>query len=697
MRWSMANHLAGESSPYLQQHADNPVDWYPWGAAAFAEARRRDVPVFLSIGYSTCHWCHVMAHESFEDAGTAAQLNAGFVPVKVDREERPDVDAVHMAAARVMGAGGGWPLSVFLTPDGLPFFAGTYWPPRDHPQLPAFRRVLDAVARAWHSDRQRIAAGAVEVAAAVREGLERPAAPEAMTADHLDRAVARLGEQFDWDGGGFGSAPKFPQAPALLFLLRHHHRTGDSDALEMVERTARALAAGGIHDQLGGGFARYSVDARWHVPHFEKMLYDNAQLLELYAELAALTGRAEYGAVARGIVEWLVREMRVGAAFAAALDADSEGVEGRFYVWTLPELVEHLGVVEAELAAAHWGVTDPGSFAGANVLRVAVPAAALADRWGIPPAEAGQRMEGARAALLAARAARTRPHRDDKVIAAWNGLSVHALARAGGLLGEPEWVELAAGAARFLLASMRMPDGSMARTWRAGATRGAGMLEDNSAVARGLITLYQATGEASWLAAAGDLAAVALRTFRRQEGGFHDAPDRGQGEEEGVDPVLFARPRDPTDGATPSGNALMAEVLALLGTYRYDPHLAELARDALASLGDMAWRYPLAAGFHLAVAERFAAPARELVIAGDPAAPAARALAETAFRVGGPTLVIGYSGSGGSGAGGTPPPPMLADRPLPPGAAAAAYLCRDHACLPPVTDPAALAALLAGG
>lgn len=702
----MANHLAGETSPYLRQHADNPVDWYPWGEAAFAEARRRDVPIFLSVGYSTCHWCHVMAHESFEDEATAAQLNAGFVPVKVDREERPDVDAVHMTAAQLMGVGGGWPLSVFLTPEGLPFFGGTYWPPRDLGEMPAFRRVLAAVTRAWQAERPRVADGAAQVAAAVRHALTPSgdaAAPDVPDLPaRLAAAVDALAGRFDGDHGGFGGAPKFPQVSVLLFLLRHHRRTGDPRALAMVETTARAMAAGGIHDQLGGGFARYAVDARWEVPHFEKMLSDNAQLVELYADLATITGNAEYADVARGAVGWLVREMRAGdagveadgaAAFAAALDADSEGAEGRFYVWTLPQLVELLGAEDAALAAEHFGVTDPGLFEGANVLRIAAPAEELAARREIGLAQTRLVLQAARASLLAARAGRVRPHRDDKVIAAWNGLAIHALARAGRQLGEPDWVDLAAGAARFVLAAMRAPDGTLARTWNDGVTRGRGMLEDHAAMARGLISLYQATGAAAWLGTAADLARVAREAFGTENGtGFHDAPAAASAADAG--PTLFARPRDPTDGASPSGKALMAEVLALLGTYQYDDALLAAAHSALASAGELPWLHPQAGGFHLAVAERLAQPARELVIAGDPSCPEAVALRDAAFRAGDPLLVIGYSGGP---AAGSPAHAMLVDRPLPAGERAAAFVCRDRACLPPVTDPASLAALLASG
>ena len=559
------NRLAAESSPYLLQHAANPVDWYPWGEEAFAAAVERDVPIFLSIGYSTCHWCHVMAHESFEDRDIADFLNEHFVPVKVDREERPDVDALHMRAAQAMGVRGGWPLSVFLTPEGLPLFAGTYWPPTPRGGMPGFAQVLGAVAEAWRTDRRAVLEGADRVAAHLL-------APEdAGAVGDLERGVAiaveTLRAQFDRRNGGFGGAPKFPQPPLLQFLLRHHARTGAPDALAMVEQTLAAMARGGIHDQLGGGFARYSVDARWKVPHFEKMLYDNAQLLELYADLVTITGEDRHRAVAERIVAWLEREMLADGG------AD-------------------------ELAATR----------------------------GEPVAAVRERLDRATGLMLAARSHRVRPARDGKVVAAWNGLAIHALAHAGRALGEGAWVARAEAAASFVLRTMRDDDGALARTFAAGRTTGAGVLEDHAAMARALLTLYGATGNPHWRDEAVRLVAVVRERFRHPSGvGFHDTAATD----------LFARPRELGDGVTPSGNALMAEVLAVLGTLEHDDGLRAEAEELVGLLVGG----PGIPGFALAVAERLLHPARELVLAGSGVA----VLRDAALARFDPFLVVGHA------------------------------------------------------
>lgn len=618
------NRLAAESSPYLLQHAANPVDWYPWGEEAFAAAVERDVPIFLSIGYSTCHWCHVMAHESFENSGIAAFLNEHFVPVKVDREERPDVDALHMRAAQAMGVRGGWPLSVFLTPEGLPLFAGTYWPPTPRGGMPGFAQVLGAVAEAWRTDRRAVLEGADRVAAHLL-------APEdAGAVGDLERGVAiaveTLRAQFDRRNGGFGGAPKFPQPPLLQFLLRHHARTGAPDALAMVEQTLAAMARGGIHDQLGGGFARYSVDARWKVPHFEKMLYDNAQLLELYADLVTITGEDRHRAVAERIVAWLEREMLADdGAFAAALDADSEGEEGRFYVWTEAEVDALLGPDEAALVKDHFGIRDP-EFEGATVLCVVRGADELAATRGEPVAAVRERLDRATGLMLAARSHRVRPARDGKVVAAWNGLAIHALAHAGRALGEGAWVARAEAAASFVLCTMRDDDGALARTFAAGRTSGAGVLEDHAAMARALLTLYGATGNPHWRDEAVRLVAVVRERFRHPSGvGFHDTAATD----------LFARPRELGDGVTPSGNALMAEVLAVLGTLEHDDGLRAEAEELVGLLVGG----PGIPGFALAVAERLLHPARELVLAGSGVA----VLRDAALARFDPFLVVGHA------------------------------------------------------
>jgi uncharacterized protein YyaL (SSP411 family) len=666
------NRLAAESSPYLLQHAGNPVDWFPWGEEAFEAAAERDVPIFLSIGYSTCHWCHVMAHESFEDRGIAAFLNEHFVAVKVDREERPDVDAVHMRAAQAMGVRGGWPLSVFLTPDGLPVFAGTYWPPEPRGGMPGFLQVLGAVAEAWRTDRRSLIDGADRVAAFLRAPeevrgevwSEGPLGEDGRDEDverSIALAVETLGRQFDRRNGGFGGAPKFPQPPLLTFLLRHHARTGAPDALAMVEQTLAAMARGGIHDQLGGGFARYSVDARWKVPHFEKMLYDNAQLLELYADLAVITGNREYRDVAERIVAWLEREMLTGSAFAAALDADSEGVEGRFYVWTESEVDELLEPGDAALVKAHYGIRDPGEFEGTTVLRVVASVDELAASRGEPVAEVRVRIARAAEVMREARSRRVRPGRDGKVVAGWNALTIHALANAGRALGHGGWVARAEAAAAFVLGAMRDDDGALARTFARGRTSGAGVLEDHSAMARALLTLYGATGEERWRQEARQLLDLARDRFRHETGaGYHDTAATD----------LFARPRDLGDGVTPSGNALMAEALLVLGTLEHDEDLRREGESVVRLLLGAPGGH--LAGFALAVAGRLLHPPRELLLAGDPASPGVAALRDVALARFDPFLVVGYE----------------------PGGVGSATVCEGFTCHLPVATPEELVEVL---
>ena len=563
----MAERLRQATSPYLRQHADNPVDWWPWSDEAFAEARRRSVPVLLSVGYSACHWCHVMAHESFEDGPTAALMNENLVSIKVDREERPDVDAVYMTATQAMTGQGGWPMTVFMTPEREPFYCGTYFPREQ------FRRLITGVVNAWHEDAGEVTGQAKQIAAALAERAgsgpgswqpddQRDGRPDGPGPgmQQLDRActeaVAGLAASYDAQRGGFGGAPKFPPSMVLEFLLRHHERTegmavgtegmaADSAAglaLSMAVGTAEAMARGGMYDQLGGGFARYSVDADWIVPHFEKMLYDNALLARAYAHLWRRTGSALARRVAAGTCAWMIRELGTPqGGFAAALDADSEGEEGKFYAWTPQQLRSALVPDDAQFAAEAFGVTEAGTFErGSSVLQL------RAD-----PAQ-GERLARIRETLLAARSGRVRPARDDKVVAAWNGLAIAALAETGLLLGRPEFVTAARGAAE-LLAGTHLDAGRIARTSRDGvAGPSAGVLEDYACVADGFIALAGVTGEGRWVGLAGQLLATALDRFGADTGGFYDTADDGE-------PLLY-RPADPADGPSPSGAFAVAGV-----------------------------------------------------------------------------------------------------------------------------------------
>ncbi|RJK97966.1 thioredoxin domain-containing protein [Vallicoccus soli] len=668
----MPNRLARATSPYLQQHRDNPVDWWEWGVEAFAEARRRDVPLLLSVGYAACHWCHVMAHESFEDAATAAYMNERFVNVKVDREERPDVDAVYMEATQAMTGHGGWPMTVFATPDGRPFYCGTYFPPRPAHRMPSFRQVLEAVADTWATRREEVEDAGTRVVEQLSARGGVPSGPQPPGPDQLAAAVRRLRAEHDAERGGFGGAPKFPPSMVLEMLLRHHALTGDADALAMAERTLVAMARGGMYDQLGGGFARYSVDASWVVPHFEKMLYDNALLLRVYLHWWRATGDPLGRRVAEETADFLLRELRTPeGGFASALDADSEGEEGRFYVWTPQQLFDVLGVDDGAWAADLLEVTPEGTFEhGSSVLQL------LRD-----PDDAA-RWASVRARLLAARAGRVRPGRDDKVVLAWNGLAVAALAEAGELLGRPD-LTAAAVAAGELLVRVHVVDGRLRRVSRDGvAGAPAGVLEDHGDGAEGLLALHQVTGDPRWLEAAGAWLDLVLERFADGEGGFHDTADDAE--------ALVRRPQDPTDGATPSGRSAAAGALlsyaALTGSDRH----RTAAEAALGVAGLLAEQAPRFAGWGLAVAEALVDGPREVAVVGDPADPATAALRATALRgtAPGAVLAVGAPGAAPRGAA-----PLLEGRDLV-GGAPAAYVCRHFACERPVTAPDELAALV---
>jgi uncharacterized protein YyaL (SSP411 family) len=661
----VVNRLASATSPYLRQHKDNPVAWWQWGPEALEEAKRSDRPIFLSIGYAACHWCHVMAHESFEDPEIAAYLNEHFVCVKVDREERPDVDAVYMDATVAMTGQGGWPMSCFLTPSAEPFFCGTYFPPQPRVGMASFRQVLEAVIDAWRTKREQvdgIGRTVVEQLAA-----RHTAAVPASGYDDalLDRAVSALRREFDPVEAGFGAAPKFPPSMVLDFLLRHHRRTRSAEALSMAAQTCDRMARGGIYDQLGGGFARYSVDGQWIVPHFEKMLYDNAQLLDVYTQWWTISGDPLAERVATETADFLLAELGTAeGGFASSLDADSEGVEGRFYVWTPDELTAALGETEAAWVASLCEVTKAGTFEhGSSVLQL---------RRDPDDAERWQR---ARSVLLAARAERTRPARDDKVVAAWNGLAITALARAGVVLDRPAYVEAALGAANLIREIHFDPEGRLYRTSRDGVVGSAnGVLEDYGAYAQACLVLLGVTGDVSWLDLAGRLLDRVLERFVA-DGSFYDTATDAE--------ALVWRPQDPTDNASPSGVSLVAEALttyaALTGSARYDA----AAQQALAASAELARRAPRFAGRGLAVAETVTSGPLEIAVVGD-----SPELLRTAMREApwGTALVIGRPGLD---------VPLMAGRELVDGRPAA-YVCKKFTCQRPVVLPEDLRPLLQG-
>jgi uncharacterized protein YyaL (SSP411 family) len=656
------NRLGAATSPYLLQHAGNPVDWWEWGEDAFAEARRRHVPVLLSVGYSACHWCHVMAHESFEDQATADYLNAHFVSVKVDREERPDVDAVYMQATTAMTGHGGWPMTCVLDHEGSPFFAGTYFPERARGGMPAFRQVLEAVVEAWEQRSDDVR----RVAADLREHLRREATTVSAPIDAavLDAAVTRLGADFDPAHAGFGGAPKFPPSMSLEQLLRHARRTGSPAARKMLDATCEAMARGGIYDQLAGGFARYSVDRAWVVPHFEKMLYDNAQLLGVYARWGGPLGER----VAAETADFLVRELGTAeGGFAAALDADSEGEEGRFYVWTPEQLAAALGPGDGAWAAEVFEVTAAGTFEhGASTLQL----------LGEP--DDLDRLADVRARLLAVRADRVRPARDDKVVAAWNGLAIASMCDAGRLLGRQDLVEGAVRAGTLLADLHLHDDGSLLRVSRDGrAGRHRGVLEDHGCVAGGFLALAGVTGDAAWLTRARSVLDHALDRFRASDGGFYDTADDAE--------ALVARPRDPADNASPSGTSAMIHALVTAAGLTGEGRYRQAAEEALATVAALAVQAPRFAGWSLAAAEALAAGPLEVALVG-PSGPARDALERAARSAAGVTVVVADAGDNGI--------PLL-DARGPVGGDPAAYVCREMVCERPVTTVDELAALLA--
>jgi uncharacterized protein YyaL (SSP411 family) len=591
----MPNHLAGETSPYLLQHAGNPVDWYPWGEEALSRARKLNRPILLSIGYAACHWCHVMAHESFEDPATAALMNDNFVCIKVDREERPDLDAIYMQAVQSMTGHGGWPMTMFLNPAGEPFYGGTYFPPVDRHGMPSFKRVLQAVSETYQNRPDSVAASA----ASMRQIYDASSAPATSSgtvdAAFLETAFHTIAAGFDARFGGFGSAPKFPPTMVLDFLLRHWARTGEASALDMARITFLSMARGGIYDQVGGGFARYSVDAQWQVPHFEKMLYDNALLIRLGAHLFEATKDAEIRRVTEETVQWLAREMTSPeGGFYSSLDADSEHEEGKFYIWTADELDSLLGD-DAPLVNQYYGVTQSGNFEGSNILHVPADPAEFARRSGMDVTQLSATIARAKQKLQQARAARVRPGCDDKVLAAWNGLALRGIAEAARAFDREDFRVLAARNAAFLADHM-ITDDRLMRSYKDGVARIPGFLEDQASVALGFLAMFEQSLDTRWLDAARRLAVAMLNEFWDADTEqFYDTSHDAE--------QLVARPRDPSDNATPSGTSLAIDLILRLANYDGDERLRDRASQIMSSLAAMIGRYPSAFGHLLGDAE----------------------------------------------------------------------------------------------
>ena len=652
----MPNRLAHETSPYLLQHKDNPVDWHPWGEEALARAREEDRPILLSIGYSACHWCHVMERESFENDETARLMNELFVCVKLDREERPDLDSIYMEACQAMTGSGGWPLNAFLTPEQVPFYAGTYFPPEPRMGMPSWRQVLEAVAHAWQEKRDEIRAGGSRIAERLRGGALLQPSSEPLQEAALDAAVEGLRSDYDAANGGFGSAPKFPPASALELLLRR----GEA---EMTSHTLRAMASGGMYDQVGGGFSRYSVDPYWLVPHFEKMLYDNALLARAYLHGWQVTGDELFRRVAEETLDWTLREMRADeGGFYSALDADSEGVEGKFYVWTVEEMRDALsGEPDADEAIAWFGATDRGNFEGRNIPVRGPGAPDRLGEW--------------RRRLYEVRAKRVWPGLDDKRLTSWNALMISALAEAGAVLERRDYIEAARGCAEFVLGSLRDEEGRLLRTWKDGEARLNAYLEDHAYLLEALLTLYESTFEPRWFGEARALADTMIERFADEENGgfFETSSDHEQ---------LLARRKDLEDHPIPSGNASAAygllRLAALTGEHTYESRAVSVLR----LLHELGPKHPQAFGHLLQAMDFHLASVKEVALVGDDLHPLERVV-RGEFR---PHLVV---------AGGVPDGvPLLQDRP-PVDGRAAAYVCERFACKAPVTDPVELERLLA--
>ena len=681
----MPNRLIDETSPYLLQHAHNPVDWYPWGPDALERAKAEDKPILLSVGYSACHWCHVMERESFEDPQTAAQMNEGFICIKVDREERPDIDSIYMTAVQALSGQGGWPMTVFLTPDGKPFYGGTYFPPQDRHQMPGFPRVLQAMSQAYKENRAEVVLATDQLLERMRQVANTARSLEPLTADVMHQAFRGIAGGFDDTHGGVGHAPKFPQPMTYEFLLRHYLRTQDPHALEIVELTLDRMAWGGIYDQIGGGFHRYSTDAFWLAPHFEKMLYDNALLAKLYLHAYQVTGKELYRRVVEEILEYVRREMTdPSGGFYSAQDADSEGVEGKFFVWTPQEVAQVLGDEDAATFNRYYDVAPEGNFEGSSILHVAADPADIAAEAGLAPLELEALLARSRARLHEAREQRIHPGLDDKVLTAWNALMMRAFAEAAAVLGRSDYRDIANQNAKFLLEALREGGGRLLRTYKDGKAKLNGYLEDYAYLIDALVALHEVAFDGRWLQEAIGLGQDMVDLFWDEpSGAFYDT---GKDHE-----TLIVRPRDISDNAVPAGSSMAADVLLRLAIITGDSEHERIATTALRSARDLMTRFPTGAGQWLCALDFYLSSAKEIAIVGAPEEEATRALHSEVYRHYLPNRVL--LGSAGDD-------PTLAELPLMEGRGMVdghptAYVCQSYVCQLPVTDPQALAGQLA--
>ena len=684
------NRLAGESSPYLRQHQHNPVDWYPWCDEALERARREDKPILLSIGYSACHWCHVMERESFENPAIAALMNASFVSVKVDREERPDLDTIYMNAVQMLTGSGGWPLTVFLTPAGEPFYGGTYFPPEDRYGRPGFPRVLETLARAWRDSRDEVTRSTQQLMAGLGKLSRFDAKPDALHPDTVARGAERLLQHCDPDEGGIGDAPKFPNVPVFALLLRHHQATRRAELLQAVTRTLTAMARGGIHDQLGGGFHRYSVDAHWLVPHFEKMLYDNVQLAPLYLDAFLVTGDPLYRVVARATFDYLLREMtHPEGGFYSTQDADTEGEEGKTYLWRIEEIRSLLDAETADILCRYYQVDEAGNFAEPgqherkSILNVKLTRDELARLFGKDRTELDAILERGRRTLLDARNRRPQPGLDDKILTSWNALAIRAFVRGAAVLDDPKLLDAAVRCAAFVARFSTRDDGRLLRTWKDGVARYPAYLDDHAFLAAASLDLFAATGDARHLSIARRLVAILREDFADDEqGGFYfTARDHER---------LVDRPKVLFDGSIPSGNAVAIETLLRLAHLDDDAAMRDTAEKALRLFGTQLEKQPFGTAYLLGVLDDYLRGPTDVVIAGSRSAADTRALvraAQTVYVPNGTVLVRDPDAPEDGG------PAVLRDK-AQVGGQATAYVCRGFTCSPPVTDPAALEHLL---
>jgi uncharacterized protein YyaL (SSP411 family) len=669
----MSNHLTSENSPYLLQHAENPVDWYPWGKEALEKAKSENKPIFLSIGYAACHWCHVMSHESFEDPGTATLMNEHFVNIKVDREERPDLDNIYMSATQAMTGSGGWPMSVFLTPDLQPFYAGTYFPPVRRYNMPSFREVLLSVARAWQNERSELIHSSQDLLQHIRQETMLNDSRESLNRGALDRAAMTLAQHYDWTYGGWGKAPRFPQPMVVEFLLRRAAQ-GDKMALDMAVHALRAMAKGGMYDVVGGGFSRYSTDDLWLVPHFEKMLYDNAQLALVYLHGYLITGEASFRRICEETLNFVLREMTHPlGGFYSSLDADSEGEEGKFYIWTPAEIRAALAPAEQELFFAVYHITEQGNFEGSNVLQRSQDEAELAEQLSISPDELVSRLQSIHSRLLETRSKRVRPGTDEKILTAWNALMLAAFAEAGRYLHSETFTRVGMRNADFLLSQLDQED-RLLRSWRDGTAQHAAYLEDYASLILALLSIYQSDPQVRWFTSATRLAEEMLAHFTDPQGGFFDTRDDHE--------VLLYRPKDVQDNAVPSGNALAALALLQLSAYTGRGDLRDTAETALKSIQSTAARYPTAFAQWLTAQDFALNPAHEIAILGNFDSPDTQALLDVVWQQYRPHSVVAISPV--SAPPGSPPllddRGLLKDRPT-------AFVCQGFVCQQPVNSP----------